>query len=273
MCQALTAAHEAGVIHRDFKSNNVMLDLAASRVRVVVTDFGLARSILPSDPSRTPLTADQLILGTAEYMAPEQIKGEPVSHKSDLYAFGVVLFEMVTGQKPYEAANPMQLLVKRVSERPASPRDFKPDLPEAWDSVIVDCLAESPDDRPSSAQEIIERLGGAPIRATPTPEPTPAPDTDTDTAEPHRRPGAVGPWFAVALLALAALAFWASRTPPAPELPASFKPLRLTTASGLELDAAFSPAGDRLVYAAERDDGTFGLVLQSAEPGGAPQPL
>ncbi|MEM1176782.1 MAG: protein kinase [Acidobacteriota bacterium] len=269
MCQALTAAHDAGVIHRDFKSNNVMVDDAGDRARVVVTDFGLARSILPSDPSRTPLTADQLILGTAEYMAPEQIKGEPVSHKSDLYALGVVLFEMLTGQKPYEAANPMQLLVKRVSEKPANPRDFKPDLSKAWESVIVDCLAEAPGDRPSSAQEIIERLGGVPVRQTPAPTPVPEAAPGPTAPDGPGRPGAVGPWFAVALLALAVAAFWASRSSQGPpERPATFNPQRLTTGPGLEFNPAFSPDGERLVYSEENADGTFRLVVHELDDDG-----
>ncbi|MEM6793004.1 MAG: protein kinase [Acidobacteriota bacterium] len=261
MCAALSAAHDAGVVHRDFKSNNVMLVPTESGTRVVVTDFGLARSILPNDPSRTPLTADQLILGTAEYMAPEQIKGEPVSLRSDLYALGVVLFEMVTGRKPYSAANPMQLLVKRVSEPPARPRDFKPEISQAWEEVIHECLAEDPEDRPSSAGEIVGRLGGVSWGARPQ-EGAPGAGVAAPQAAGAARRTSPALWISLAALLLASLAFWASRPAEKSQAPGLFNPSRVTTGAGLEFDGSFSPDGRRAVYSGEGADGTFSLFIQ-----------
>ncbi|MEM9556763.1 MAG: protein kinase [Acidobacteriota bacterium] len=162
MCDGLEAAHAAGVVHRDFKSNNVLLvPRDEGTVRAVVTDFGLARSVQPSDA--TPLTADQLIVGTADYMAPEQIHGEPVSPASDIYALGVVLFEMMTGGKPYSAANPMQLLMLRIHKPPARPRSLRPDLSPTWEDVILSCLENHREDRPPSARAVAEAL----LEATP----------------------------------------------------------------------------------------------------------
>jgi serine/threonine protein kinase len=175
MCRALDAAHAAGIVHRDFKSNNVMLvrDRRQSQpageaeggerpgdFRVVVTDFGLARSTddQQSSSTRSPLTVDQLIIGTADYMAPEQIHGEAVSPQSDLYALGVVMFEMITGRKPYSAPNAMQLLVKRINEKPARPRDFVPTISHLWESTILRCLETDPKDRPLSAREVLREL-------------------------------------------------------------------------------------------------------------------
>ncbi len=200
MCQALDAAHAAGIVHRDFKSNNVMLvrdrrltgsrrprrrprqrqsaksrrphgerrrrerragqgGYARDEFRVVVTDFGLARSTdNQASSNRSPLTVDQLIIGTADYMAPEQIHGDAVSPQSDLYALGVVMFEMVTGRKPYSAPNAMQLLVKRINEKPAQPRDFVPSISHLWESTILRCLETDPKDRPLSAREVLREL-------------------------------------------------------------------------------------------------------------------
>ncbi|MEM1203613.1 MAG: protein kinase [Acidobacteriota bacterium] len=266
MSMALAAAHDAGVIHRDFKSNNVMLVAGEDgAARAVVTDFGLARSMMPGDPTRTPLTADQLILGTADYMSPEQIRGEPVSPASDLYALGVVMFEMITGRKPYRAANPMQLLVQRVSKPPARPRDFAPSVSELWEAVIMQCLAEQPEDRPASARDIVrelevdEELGPA--------EPAPAQRLGGPAPKPRR---GAGPWLAVAVLALAVIAFWSSRRQPPVANP--FSPVRVTTAPGLELDPTFSPEGDRIAYSAETSTGGFDLFVQDLE-GGTPRRL
>ena len=163
MAEALAAAHAAGVIHRDFKPSNVMLVPTESEedgLRAVVTDFGLARSATPTDSSHTPLTGESRIAGTADYMAPEQLYGEEVTPTSDVYAFGVVMFEMMSGRKPYSASNPMSLLAKRVSEPPAAPRDFVPGLSEHFESVILDCLKSLPEERLSTPRDVVVALVG-----------------------------------------------------------------------------------------------------------------
>ncbi len=279
MCRALQAAHEAGIIHRDFKSNNVMLvpGRDEGRQRVVVTDFGLARSMVPNDPSRTPLTADSLILGTADYMSPEQIRGDPVSPKSDLYSLGVVMFEMLTGGKPYNAPNPMQLLVKRVSEPPARPSELTPGISPAWEAVIMSCLAEDPGERPASAEDVVQSLEITeelsalypPVRRDPPVQDTseiPLPEEESKKT----RPG----WPALAVLvALAALAWWGSRDAGDADRPARFNPKRLSSAPGVELDPEISPDGQRIVYSAEQDDGGFRLVVQGLSEGAVPEVL
>ncbi|MEM8932909.1 MAG: serine/threonine-protein kinase, partial [Acidobacteriota bacterium] len=250
MCRALAAAHDVGIVHRDFKSNNVMLHVSEDGApRVVVTDFGLARSMSQTDPSKTPLTVDQLILGTADYMSPEQIQGAPVSPRSDLYALGVVIFEMVTGAKPYSAPNPMQLLVQRVSESPARPSDFVPELSPTWENAILRCLEENPEDRPASARDVLRALGfdevvdsaaWAPAGPTSrTPTPLPAPPEPSRRGRRRRRHGLM---VAVAILALALVTLWARGPGDETSEPSGvFAPQRLTTGLGLELDPRPSP--------------------------------
>ncbi len=279
MCRALQAAHEAGVIHRDFKSNNVMLVPGRDQdhQRVVVTDFGLARSMIPNDPSRTPLTADSLILGTADYMSPEQIRGDPVSPKSDLYSLGVVMFEMLTAGKPYNAPNPMQLLVKRVSEPPARPSELTPGITPTWETVIMSCLAEDPGERPGSAEEVVQSLEITeelnmlypPVRREPAPHDT----SEIPGLQAEEKKTVVG-WLApIFIVALAALAWWGSREAGDAGRAISFNPQRLSSAPGVELDPDISSDGSRLVYSAEQEDGGFRLIVQGLEAGSLPKVL
>ena len=129
MAAALDAAHRVGIIHRDFKTSNVMLvpdEDSARPPRVVVTDFGLAQTVQRPPPDATPMTDEMKLIGTPDYMSPEQLRGAELGVTTDVYALGVVIFEMVTGARPYSADNTMGLLVKRVSEPPEKPRAFPP---------------------------------------------------------------------------------------------------------------------------------------------------
>src|SRR5215210_2323670 len=122
IADALQAAHEKGVIHRDIKPQNVLVTGTGD---VKVTDFGIARA------ASSPLTATSAVLGTAGYMSPEQAMGEPVGPQSDLYSLGVVLYEMLTGDIPYRAESPIAQAMMHVNERPRSPREVNPEDPEA----------------------------------------------------------------------------------------------------------------------------------------------
>ena len=173
MAAALTAAHEAGVVHRDFKSANVMLEPDERRpggVRAVVTDFGLARRDRPSRgvaPSGGPLTETEAVLGTPDYMAPEQIEGRAVSPATDVYALGVVIYEMVTGEQPFEGDTPLSVALKKLKEAAPSPRRHVPDLPPIWEKTILRCLERAPADRFASAGEVVRALRGEAVAAGP----------------------------------------------------------------------------------------------------------
>ncbi len=163
MAAALSAAHAVGIVHRDFKSNNVML-LPADRVggppRVVVTDFGLAFAVGEANvAAASSITVAGELLGTPDYMAPEQIEGGAVTPATDIYALGVVLYEMVTGKRPFAADTPIASALRRISGPPARPpREVAPDLPEAWEHAIMRCLARYPDRRFPEAIEVVQAL-------------------------------------------------------------------------------------------------------------------
>lgn len=261
MASALDAAHQAGVIHRDFKPSNVMLvdGRDGEETRVVVTDFGLARSIAArgSGTTTTPLTGEMKVVGTADYMSPEQLRGQEVTPASDIYAFGVVIFEMVTGGRPYNAPDAMSLLTKRATEPPSSPLDHNPSLDEGWSSVILACLESEPGDRPASAHDVVAYLGGGSADVT-----RPIGRFDWDKKSHRRR------WIAllpVVFAVLAVLVYFAFRTEP--PVARFAQGVQLTTEEGLELDPAFSPDGESIAYSSNQS-GSFEIYVRDLAPGG-----
>jgi serine/threonine-protein kinase len=148
---ALSAAHERGVIHRDIKPQNILVTPTGD---IKVADFGIARAASAASMTRTGN-----VLGTAGYMSPEQAKGEPVGPQSDLYSLGVVLYEMLTGNLPYEADSDVAMALKHINEPPYSPRDANPEVSEALDALTMKLLAKDPRDRYASAHELIDDLG------------------------------------------------------------------------------------------------------------------
>jgi eukaryotic-like serine/threonine-protein kinase len=163
MAAGLSAAHRVGVVHRDFKSHNVMLVAPTppdQDVRAVITDFGLAQRSSADDRSSLSISLNDAgeISGTPAYMAPEQVEGGPVTSGTDLYAFGVVLFEMVTGVRPFVADTPLKIAVKRLQEPAPTPRVHVPDLDPRWEATILRCLARQPADRFASVGEVVAAL-------------------------------------------------------------------------------------------------------------------
>jgi len=150
---ALARAHELEVVHRDVKPGNVfLLHKGQDADFVKLLDFGLARA--KDDVS---ITKSNLLFGTPEYMAPEQASGAVVGAKADLYAFGCVLFEMVTGRLPFEGA-PTGLIYKHVYEQPPRPRSMRAETPEALDALILRLLQKDQARRPASGYEVADEL-------------------------------------------------------------------------------------------------------------------
>lgn len=147
---ALDHAHERGVLHRDIKPDNMLLD----GDWLLLADFGLAKIAAGGQT----LTDAGVIIGTPMYLSPEQVKGDPVDHRSDIYSLGVVLYEMVTGKVPYQAESSIGTMFQHVHEPLPSPRLHQPDLPAGVEQVIVRALAKSPDHRFESAGQLAAAL-------------------------------------------------------------------------------------------------------------------
>ncbi|MGB5296777.1 MAG: protein kinase [Thermoanaerobaculia bacterium] len=152
LTSALEAAHGRGVLHRDVKPQNVLLD---GESEPFLTDFGLAREL--NDPG---ITSAGMFLGTPNYVSPEQASAHPLDERSDLYSFGVVLFEMATGRRPFEADSAAEVLHAHRSTPPPDPRSLVPDLSLGLSSIILRCLDKSPDDRFDSATQLRQALEG-----------------------------------------------------------------------------------------------------------------
>ncbi len=207
LCAALQAVHSAGVIHRDVKSNNIMLVTRQGTAQAVLMDLGLACHAAPQSPADSTVTAPGAVEGTSEYMAPEQFEGSHLTPAADIYALGVVLYEMTTGARPFQASTPLAAAVRRARRLPPA-TSLRPDLPPQWDSVIARCLEFDPERRYQTAGEVAAALEDQP-------QPPPPP-----------KPAARGasrfllPVLAV-LLAVAALAFFlwrhAASPPPPPD--------------------------------------------------------
>lgn len=159
----LLAAHKAGIVHRDLKSANVILVPSAEEaggLRAVVTDFGLAHrgGTAPGTAATAAETGN--LVGTPAYMAPEQVEGGAVTPAADIYALGVVMYEMVTGEQPFVGDTPISTAVKRLKERPLSPRSRVPDLDPKWEAAILRCLERNPNNRFASVGDVVMVLGG-----------------------------------------------------------------------------------------------------------------
>ncbi|GMU66205.1 MAG: hypothetical protein AMXMBFR36_24790 [Acidobacteriota bacterium] len=163
LAAGVDAAHAAGVVHRDLKASNVMLvddPQAEGGVRAVVTDFGLAR-VEDERGGLETLTGSDVAVGTPSYMSPEQVEGGAITAATDVYSFGILLYEMVTGRLPFEDSTPLATAVRRLREAPAPPRSLVPELDPRWNRVILRCLERRPEDRYAGVGAAVAELGGA----------------------------------------------------------------------------------------------------------------
>lgn len=163
VCGSLQEAHEAGIVHRDLKPENVVLcDRAGQTDWVEVLDFGIAKRSSENDPNEAKLTQQGMVLGTPPYMSPEQFTGLPIDARSDIYALGVMSYEMLTGQLPFEANTAWEWATKHMTAQP-KPIEAQPNgalLPERARATIMRALEKRPEDRPNSAKEFIESFAG-----------------------------------------------------------------------------------------------------------------
>src|SRR5262249_46284560 len=204
LCEALFAAHNEGIVHRDLKPANLMVvDADSPYEKIKVMDFGLAKLIdTPGRPMfDSKVTNNDFAVGTPGYISPEQVRGEEMDHRSDLYSVGVIVFELLTGRLPFTGGETMDVLLAHATQAPPSFTDIGAAswVPPAVEQVVQRCLAKAPGDRPASARDLAEMYEsalaveqapsepfhahthadtvGAPQATEPTPVPPPLPNT------------------------------------------------------------------------------------------------
>lgn len=153
VCAGLQHAHELRIIHRDLKPENIMLvPQADGTERAMILDFGLAKETR-ADPSIAKLTATGIILGTPEFMSPEQIRGRSLDARSDIYALGIVGFELFTGKLPFQGRNAQEMMIARLRGQPTPLRQLRPDFPSRLEGVLMRSMENDPDKRYSDARQ------------------------------------------------------------------------------------------------------------------------
>jgi serine/threonine protein kinase len=162
LASALDFAHERGVIHRDIKPANILI---TSEGRLLLTDFGLVKIIADGQAPQVRLTGAGAPVGTPDYMAPEQVIGEVVDGRSDLYSLGIILYQMITGLTPFQGETPMQIAAQQLQTPPPSPRILRKDLPLAVEQVLLRSIAKRPADRYATCSEFAEAFRNALIFA------------------------------------------------------------------------------------------------------------
>ncbi len=174
----LAYAHSSGIVHRDIKPSNIMV---AKNDRIKLLDFGLAFQGLGSDITRTGL-----ILGSLHYMSPEQVMGERVDARSDIYSVGVTLYQLLTGRAPIDGAGEFAIASGHLKEIPADPASINPQIPASLAAIVMKALEKSPDDRFQSAAEFLEELGSLHADETSTMLPIPGPSRETSGFAPRK---------------------------------------------------------------------------------------
>ncbi|HUQ03784.1 MAG TPA: serine/threonine-protein kinase [Kofleriaceae bacterium] len=192
ICDALEAAHEHKVVHRDLKSDNVYLASSRGKLSVKLLDFGIAKLAGRNDLTSIGKTASGIVVGTPAYMSPEQARGQAVGPRTDVYQLGVLAYKMLTRQLPFTAENPFDLIVEQLKTPPPSPKKLAPRTPDVLARLVVRMMAKTPDERPSVAEV---RAVFAEMR-----------ETASKRKPPRRRSGTNGVLLGVALFLAAAVA-------------------------------------------------------------------
>ena len=257
VAEALAAAHAAGIVHRDLKPANVMLTRSGAKL----LDFGLAHA-RPSPAvtegthavSDDPLTREGVLVGTLPYMSPEQLKGGDADARSDLFAFGSMLYEMITGSRAFDGASQADLIAAIVDRDPPPLSTRTPDAPAALERLVATCLAKDPEDRWQTAKDLVRELKWQRDDRSTRDAPV------LNGREPSRR--TAGVVAALAITLLAAVVVFMPRAAAPSRISFPVYPPEGTTFPRGTAEMAVSPDGSRLVFVALSADGTRHLWLR-----------
>jgi eukaryotic-like serine/threonine-protein kinase len=244
IAHGLTAAHERKIVHRDLKPENLFLTTDG---RVKILDFGVAKLQTPNDDrpieSMTTVTKHGAMIGTVAYMSPEQLRGKPVDHRSDIFSFGAILYEMMAGSRAFRGETEVDTITAVLREEPPETKLEEAAIPPGYRDIVKHCLEKDPENRFQSARDLAFALqtlsASSPVRIAP-PSRTKARTTP------------VLPWALAALLAAATVLLLVSRMLHTPAPPLSYR--RLTFEAGTVYSARFAPDGQSIVYSAAWND-------------------
>ncbi len=268
IADGLAAAHKQGIIHRDLKQGNIVLTKSGAKV----LDFGVAKlrdeAIVDNVTRTTPLTSQGSMLGTVQYMAPEQLEGKPVDHRADLFAFGAVLYEMLTGQRAFSGQSQASVIAAILREDPRPVSQLIPTTPASLDRVVTSCLAKDPEERWQSAGDLSRELrwiGGNTGAVTTA---TAAVTAPADTR--RRAPSASVAWtlaVVATVAALASIAMLATRKAPVAPQRAALSRFSIGSPVGTALNSdgvqsRISPDGRALAFAAVSSSGVLSMWVR-----------
>src|ERR1017187_4221886 len=241
IAQGLTSAHDRLIVHRDLKPENLFL---TNDGRIKILDFGVAKLQAPTEENRsieslTTVTKHEAMIGTVAYMSPEQLRGKPVDHRSDIFSFGAILYEMMAGCRAFRGETEVDTMTAVLREEPAGVNLDDAAVPPGYQDIVKHCLEKDPENRFQSAKDLVFALQTLSGSSPGTTIPSPKPITHT---------GSLLPWGVVALLAAAMVFFALAQLLKVPVAPPTYR--HLTFEEGTVYSARFVPDGQCIVYSA-----------------------